>query len=121
VWIYEELEKLLARRLAEEGRIGLFYDELTHIVKQYLEGRFRVDLLERTTSEVPGTLLRAGAPADAGSLARALLESGDRVKFARVDAGPSDCRAAVEEAYRLVDLTKPAETENAAPAAAAAP
>jgi hypothetical protein len=120
VWVYEELEKLLARRLAEEGRIGLFYDELTHIVKQYLEGRYRVELLERTTSEVPGELLRAGAPADAGVLARALLESGDRVKFARVDAGPSDCRAAVEEAYRLVDLTKPAETENAAPVAAAA-
>lgn len=121
VWVYEELERLLARRLAEEGRIGLFYDELTRIVKQYLEGRFRVELLERTTSEVPGALLRAGAPADAGALARALLESGDRVKFARVDAGPSECRAAVEEAYRLVDLTKPAEMVDAAPAAAAAP
>jgi hypothetical protein len=120
VWVYEELEKLLARRLAEEGRIGLFYVELTRIVKQYLEGRFRVDLLERTTSEVPGALQHAGAPADAGFLARALLESGDRVKFARVDAGPSDCRAAVEEAYRLVDMTKPTETENAAPAAVAA-
>ena len=109
VWVYEELEKLLARRLAEEGRTGLFYDELTRIVKQYLEGRYRVDLLERTTSEVPGALQHAGAPTDAGFLARALLETGDRVKFARVAAGPSDCRAAVEEAYRLVDMTKPLE------------
>jgi len=111
VWVYEELERLLARRLAEEGRTGLFYDELTRIVKQYLEGRYRVDLLERTTSEVPGALGRAGAPADAGFLARALLESGDRVKFARLDAGPADCRTAVEEAYRLVDLTKPADAD----------
>lgn len=120
VWVYEELEKLLARRLAEEGRIGLFYDELTRIVKQYLEGRYRVELLERTTAEVPGALQHAGAPADAGSLARTLLESGDRVKFARLDAGPSDCRAAVEEAYRLVDLTKPAEAEAVASAEAVA-
>ena len=111
VWVYEELEKLLARRLAEEGKTGQFFDELTRIVKQYLEGRYRVDLLERTTSEVPTALQRAGAPADAGFLARTLLESGDRVKFARVDAGPADCRAAVEEAYRLVDMTKPAEIE----------
>jgi hypothetical protein len=109
VWVYEELEKLLARRLAEEGRTGLFYDELTRIVKQYLEGRYRVDLLERTTSEVPGALQHAGAPTDAGFLARTLLESGDRVKFARLAAGPADCRSAVEEAYRLVDMTKPAE------------
>jgi len=109
VWIYEELEKLLARRLAEEGKTGLFYDELTRIVKQYLEGRYRVELLERTTSEVPGALQHAGAPAEAGFLSRALLEAGDRVKFARVDAGPADCRAAIEEAYRLVDLTKPVD------------
>ncbi len=121
VWVYEELEKLLARRLAEEGRIGLFYDELTRIVKQYLEGRYRVDLLERTTSEVPGALQDAGAPADAGFLARTLLESGDRVKFARLDAGPADCRAAVEEAYRLVDITKPAEAPTETPAVAATP
>jgi hypothetical protein len=120
VWVYEELEKLLARRLAEEGRIGLFYDELTRIVKQYLEGRYRVDLLERTTSEVPGALQNAGAPADAGFLARALLESGDRVKFARLEAGPADCRSAVEEAYRLVDMTKPAEPQTAPSAVAAA-
>ena len=118
VWVYEELEKLLARRLAEEGRIGVFYDELTRILKQYLEGRYRVELLERTTSEVPGALQEAGAPADAGSLARALLESGDRVKFARVAAGPAECRAAVEEAYRLVDITKPSEVQ-AEPVAAA--
>ena len=94
VWVYEELEKLLARRLAEEGRIGLFYDELTRIVKQYLEGRYRVDLLERTTSEVPGALQSAGAPSEAGVLARTLLTSGDHVKFARLSAGPADCREA---------------------------
>jgi hypothetical protein len=38
---------------------------------------------------------------------RPRARTGDRVKFARVNAGPADCRAAVEEAYRLVDLTKP--------------
>jgi hypothetical protein len=121
VWIYEELEKLLARRLAEEGKTGLFYDELTRIVKQYLEGRYRVDLLERTTSEVGSALAHAGAPPDAGFLSRGILEAGDRVKFARVEAGPGDCRAAVEEAYRLVDLTKPVEVAVAAGAAESAP
>ncbi|HZN55243.1 MAG TPA: hypothetical protein VFB67_07965 [Candidatus Polarisedimenticolaceae bacterium] len=120
VWVYEELERLLARRLAEEGKVGQFYDELTHIVKQYLEGRYRVDLLERTTSEVPAALKSAGASSDAGALARALLESGDRVKFARLEAQAADCRAAVEEAYRLVDMTKPVEAPAPAPVSAAA-
>ena len=121
VWVYEELRKLLARRLAEEGKIGLFYDELTRIVKQYLEGRYRIDLLERTTSEVPAALQTAGAPVEAGRLSRALLESGDLVKFARVPSGPAECRQAVEEAYRLVDLTKPADAADPGPAAAEPP
>jgi hypothetical protein len=107
VWVYEELRRLLARRLAEEGNVGLFYDELTRIVKMYLEGRYRIELLDRTTSEVPGALQQAGAPAEAARLARGLLEAGDLVKFARSAAGPSECRASVEEAYRLVDMTKP--------------
>jgi hypothetical protein len=66
-------------------------------VKQYLEGRYRVDLLERTTSEVRGVLHARAARPRRRIPARALLEPGDRVKFARVDAGPADCRAAVEK------------------------
>ena len=107
VWVYEELERLLARRLAEEGQIGLFYDELTRIVKHYLEGRYRIELMERTTTEVLPALKLAGAPGEAQTLARTLLDGSDRVKFARAPAGAVECRAAVEEAYRLVDLTKP--------------
>ena len=109
VWVYEELQRLLARRLAEEGKVGLFYDELTRIVKLYLEGRYRIELLDRTTSEVPGTLQQAGAPPEAARIARALLEAGDLVKFAKSAAGPVECRASIEEAYRLVDMTKPVE------------
>ncbi len=120
VWVYEELEKLLARRLVEEGRFGVFHDELTHIMKQYLEGRYRVDLLDRTTSEVPLQLQSAGAPVEAAVLARTLLDASDRVKFARENAGPADCRTSVEEAYRLVDMTKPVELP-ATPVAEAAP
>jgi hypothetical protein len=109
VWVYEELQRLLARRLAEEGKVGLFYDELTRIVKLYLQGRYRIELLDRTTSEVPGALQQAGSPAEAARIARALLEAGDLVKFAKSAAGPVECRASIEEAYRLVDMTKPVE------------
>jgi hypothetical protein len=109
VWVYEELKRLLDRRLAEEGKIDLFFSELSRIVKQYLSGRYRVDLLERTTGEVPPPLLQAGAPHDAVRAARALLERCDLVKFARVRPDAGRCRAEVEDAYRIVDATRPAE------------
>lgn len=109
VWVYEELKRLLDRRLAEEGKIDLFFSELSRILKQYLSGRYRVDLMERTTAELPPPLLQAGAPHDAVRAARALLERCDLVKFARLLPEAARCRAEVEDAYRIVDATRPAE------------
>lgn len=113
-WAYEELRALLERRLVEEGRIDVFHDELSRIVKQYLGGRYRVDLLEKTTSEVPGALRPAGAEDSAVRGVRALLEQADMVRFARSVVDGETCRRAVEEAYRIVDATKPAETTRGA-------
>jgi hypothetical protein len=110
VWVYSELQKLLDRRLAEGHQLPLFFEELARIVKRYLGGRYRIDLMEATTREVPGHLGQAGAPEEGVRLACALLERCDLVKFAREDPGAEACREAIEQAYRIVDLTKPAES-----------
>ena len=109
VWVYRELQRLLDRRLAEKGHVDQFFSELSHILKRYLGGRFRVELMECTTSEVPPALQEAGAPGLAGYAIRELLEQCDRVKFAGQAADPSACRSAVEESYRIVDATRPRE------------
>jgi hypothetical protein len=107
-WVYAELQKLLERRLAEQGRVGEFFDELTRILKQYLSGRYRVDLRERTTAEVPARLRQAGAPQASIRNVEDLLARGDLVKFAREAADSADCRRAIAAAYDLVDATRPA-------------
>ncbi len=113
VWIYEELQRLLDRRLAEQGKVPEFFSELSRILKQYLSGRYRVDLMEQTTAEVPEKLQQAGCPADRIDEIVKLLERCDLVKFAKLPGAPDDCRAAVEQAYEIVDGTKPAEIANA--------
>jgi hypothetical protein len=109
VWVYAELQRLLEQRLPEQGEIERFFDELARILKLYLGGRFRLDLLEQTTAEVPVVLGQAGAGREATDAARRLLESCDAVKFARDRPDPAACRAAVEAVYRIVDGTKPAD------------
>jgi hypothetical protein len=106
-WVYRELQRLLDRRLAEQGQIDPFFAELSRILKRYLGGRYRVDLMERTTGEVPADLRQAGAPREASAGARELLERADRVKFAGEQADPTECREAVEAVYRIVDATRP--------------
>lgn len=119
VWVYEELGRLLERRLAESGQVDLFFEELSRILKTYLAGRYRVELLERTTDEVPSVLRQTGSPAAAIALAHALLAHCDLAKFARDVPDPAACRASVEDAYRIVDATKPADVERETQTAAA--
>lgn len=114
VWVYAELQRLLARRLAEEGQVDLFYQELSRILKTYLGGRYRVDLLEHTTDEIPARLRQAGAGAEPIGEVAALLAECDQVKFARHRPGPADSRIAVERVYRIVDTTKPADADGEA-------
>lgn len=118
-WAYEELRRLLASRLAEEGGADRFFEELARIAKMYLGARYRVDLMECTTPEAARALDQAGAEREALRRARALLERADRIKFAREGASLADCRAAVDEAYAVVDATK-VEARPAAPEAGAA-
>jgi hypothetical protein len=98
---------LLEQRLAEQGRVAEFFARLSWILKRYLGGRYRVELMERTSAEVPIRLRQAGAHDEGIEAAAGLLGRCDMVKFANDVPGSDECRAAIEEAYRIVDSTKP--------------
>jgi hypothetical protein len=111
-WVYEELRLLLEKRIPEQGQVDLFYSELSRILKRYLGGRYRLDLMEHTTDEIAPLLkqARAAEPPLAG-VARVLGEC-DRVKFAKERPGAEAWRAVVEAVYEIVDETKPLETRD---------
>lgn len=107
-WVYGALRELIERRLPEQDRVEEFYSELARILKRYLSGRYRVELLERTTAEVAPALQQCGAPAEPTRWLLDLLQRSDRVKFARQIPSGDDCRSEVEQAYLIVDHTRPA-------------
>jgi hypothetical protein len=47
-----DLEKLRTKKLWQAGKIKEYQSELTHIVRAYIEARYRVPALESTTSEI---------------------------------------------------------------------
>jgi hypothetical protein len=106
-WAFQALKALLDRRLHEHGQVDEFHAEVARILKRYLGGRFRVDLLECTTAEVGPALLPAGASDDTVSAVGGLLGRCDAVKFARERPDALGCRELVDEAYRLIDATRP--------------
>jgi hypothetical protein len=120
LWIYKALQELLERRLEEQGMIDVFYAELSRILKLYLSGRYRIDLMEKTTAETHGLLRQAGAPDRAIQEIRELLGRCDAVKFARNRPEPTSRKEAVEAVYSVVDATKPVQAEDRQPEKGAA-
>ncbi len=106
---YAALDHLEGRRtlLLEEGQASDYYVELTEITKAYVQSRFGIDALDRTTDEIRSTLIRAGsrlAPLEPTELMR-FLEEGDLVKFARFAPGGDVAAAALEKARSMVRRT----------------
>jgi hypothetical protein len=80
----DALEELEHSSLLGDGRVQDYYVQLTEIGKGYLERRFGVDALDRTTDEIRRALLRDEAriaPLAASDVV-AFLQRCDMVKFA---------------------------------------
>ena len=106
-WAFAQLRKLLD----EEGRSSgdRFYERLAWILKRYLGGRYRADLLELTTDEVRPSLEQAGTPATALTRIVPVLGDCDAVKFAKYRHTEAERKEIVERVYGLIDQTKPVE------------
>lgn len=106
-----QLDRLQQADYAARGEFQLHYLMLTEILKGYLEGRFGVDALERTTDELRRALVGAEAaisPLKPSDVVR-FLQQCDLVKFARFAPPPTEAQAALEQARGMVEASKPAE------------
>jgi len=105
------LDELQRGGLLDEGQVQAYYVELTEIAKGYLEGRFGVPALDRTTDEIRQSLLRDGgrlAPLSADEVVE-FLQRCDLVKFARYEPAREDSEHALGEVRHMVETTVPRE------------
>ena len=82
-WAREELEKIVAAGLLEPGRHREAHIALADLVRRYLELRFRLPAMERTTEEITDEMPKALIEASIVRLTAAALSRCDRVKFAK--------------------------------------
>ncbi len=106
-WAFAQLRKLLD----EKGRSSNdhFYERLAWILKRYLGGRYRADLLELTTDEVRPVLQQVGTQTTALTRIIPVLGDCDAVKFAKYQPTEAERKEVVERVYDIIDQTKPVE------------
>lgn len=109
------LNDLQAKKLPQSGRDKEYYTELTEILRQYLEGRFGINAMEMTSTQIIDTLRHNKETKPGSDLMKQILEIADFVKFAKVRPLPDDNIKAFNSAVKFVEDSKPlppAEDEN---------
>lgn len=103
-----ELERLKGDKLCEQGREREFYTRLTDILRQYLQGRFGINAMEMTSTQIRHILQETEQTRMSRPLMDTVLETADFVKFAKVRPLPDDNTRAFNSAVKFVEDTKPA-------------
>lgn len=101
------LTALHNRKLCERGQEKEYYTELTEILREYLAGRFGINAMEMTTSQIKRAVRATVSERTATAMMASVLEMADYVKFAKMRPLPEDNERAFEQARSFVEDTKP--------------
>lgn len=102
----QKLGALRERKLWEQGLVKPYYSEVTEIVREYIELRFRTRALEQTTDEILEGLRVFAFPAETAAPLERLLRVADLVKFAKHQPSLAEHPEAMAAAQRFVELTR---------------
>ena len=102
------LEQLKEEHLCESGREKEYYTRLTDILRRYLDGRFGINAMEMTSSQILRALEKQPDTREHKSMMQRVLEMADFVKFAKMRPMPDDNVASWNRAAQFVEETKPA-------------
>ena len=103
------LERLEASNLLERGQVKDFHISVSQILREYVEGRFRIDALEMTSGELIAALGTADLGDELIGETRRFLDACDLVKFAKRRPSEAESRGLIPVARRFVDETRPPE------------
>jgi len=105
----EALDELASSGLAETD-VKVFYITLSDILRRYIEAKFGVSAMDRTTAELMPEIRRHSALASHSPEMRMFFEDCDLAKFAKYVPSADDIATDMGRARRVVDETAPRGT-----------
>lgn len=106
----DALRELKEKRLAEKGLIKEYYIGLSDIIRAYIENRYRIYAMDRTTWELFQEMKSKKIERLHVDKINDFLEDCDMVKFAKYTPGQKEIEEAYETACDIIDITTPKVT-----------
>lgn len=101
-----ELESLRNSDLLKKKQIKKYFTILSDIVRKYIQRRYKISALGRTTEEIKGEMKRAKLEQGVSELMYGLLFFCDLVKFAKYIPSTEETERSLNDAYDIVNMTK---------------
>jgi len=102
----EMLKKLEAMELVEKGDIKQHYIILSEILRHYIEGRYAMPAIERTTNEIYQAMRAKEIERKHCILIKELLEQCDLIKFAKFVPEKKVSTQDMQRSYEIIETTK---------------
>lgn len=107
----EALRALDALAALLDGPAKPYYSALTDLFKRYIERRFGLPAMDRTTTELIPLLKQLPVPSSERSAFRELLETADLAKFARFESPAEERTRHRDQVRAFVEATRPRPAE----------
>lgn len=105
----DDLDLIEGLALPDAGRFKQHYSLVSDCVRLYMEKRFDVPMLERTTGEIQNGLSQTTIEPSAAGQFMSLLDISDLVKFSRYTPETASAYALLTSARQIVQKTMPEE------------
>lgn len=102
----EVLNQLKSEQAWESDNKKQYYSQLTDAVRQYLEDRYKIQALEKTTREIINDLKYVNISVDDKYFLKEILKQADFVKFAKFKPNNEDGLMALNKSVEFVEKTK---------------
>lgn len=109
-----ELESLRNSNLLEKKQIKKYFIVLSDIVRKYIERRFEITTLDRTTEEIKGEIKKLKLDSKVTVSIYDLLSFCDLVKFAKYVPASEEIEKSLNAAYDIINSTKKEEIKEEA-------
>lgn len=103
---YERINKLEEMHLIEKAEIKEYYIILSEIIRKYIEDRYELSVLDRTTTELFKEMRGLGIDKKHCAIVRDFLEESDLVKFAKYKPELKSIQDDKYVAVKIIDETK---------------
>lgn len=114
VWALKELDKLQQQKLWQTGEVKDYYSRLTDIARTYIELRYKIPAMEKTTDELISSMHKGMVKQSLKKELNEVLVLSDFVKFAKAKPDFIENENSFKIIKDFIDKTKQLEEENKA-------